>query len=852
MKLGKSSIRRLAPWRWLLAVTLAALLGYQSPPAGCSGWRVSLGSVAWAQTGREDEGTGEVKVEVDQFGLGNAARAGSWVGVRVKLTDQNPKQRAVVVSLTSTDYDGDFPEAVRVVTLNPGATQPVWLYARLKYAAEGADRTFTLSVNEEPDEAIKAGDELAARARAGRLLAVRRLSSQGVAPKFETQFAVVGRGLGLGQYVDKTTGEQPALGHDRIRVIEGLTPDAMPDRWMGLQQCELIAWGAGEPGRLRGDSARAVRQWVQMGGHLVIVLPPAGQTWTAPDSNELYDIMPLVNIRRNEGVDLGAFAPMLSKTRDAALPTRAVVHQFAPRDDAKPDEAEPILTGPDGGCVVVRRLVGSGAVTLVGIDLNQASLTAGAFDADVFWHRVLGRRGELLSAKEISAMQGTGSMWRRSPYDLDARWLFEEINTKSSAAQGVLLGFLVFVLYWVVAGPGAFSVLKRYGLSHWAWPAYVASAAAFTVLAWTGATAVRPGKLQAAHFTVLDHVHGQDFERTRGWISLMVPWYGTARLQVGDEDGKIDAPGGTRGVGGGIVAPWDPPEAQTDSGSAGFPDTRPYAFDTRSADVLDFPARSTVKQFQVDWGGKPRWKLPLPERSGGEPDKPGRLWLEGAKVRGAIKHEMPTELRNVTIVVVSRQLPMTQGNAAGRDRLRANADAFTLTDPWPPGRVLDLGEVLNVKDKAGDAKAAESRQLMLLLDSCVTKSTSATLGGEEQLSPIKRLLALSFYGVLPNQLAADLKSSTNDGLKAAMRRSAFQGLDLSRWLTQPCVIVIGELGDARASEMPTPLFVDGKPLASAGKTFVRWVYPLEANPPEWPEASQDSKDEGKSRGTSGT
>jgi hypothetical protein len=42
-------------------------------------------------------------------------------------------------------------------------------------------------------------------------------------------------------------------------------------------------------------------------------------------------------------------------------------------------------------------------------------------------------------------------------------------------------------------------------------------------------------------------------------------------------------------------------------------------------------------------------------------------------------------------------------------------------------------------------------------------------------------------------------------------------------------MVLGEI----SGESPTPLFVDGEPLASRGTTLVRWIYPLAANPPAW-------------------
>jgi hypothetical protein len=65
------------------------------------------------------------------------------------------------------------------------------------------------------------------------------------------------------------------------------------------------------------------------------------------------------------------------------------------------------------------------------------------------------------------------------------------------------------------------------------------------------------------------------------------------------------------------------------------------------------------------------------------------------------------------------------------------------------------------------------------------------------------------------------------------------GLDLSRWLTQPCVIVIGHLVQEDAGACPVPLTVDGTEIGSRGRTVVRWVYPLPPAPPRFAEPDSE-------------
>jgi hypothetical protein len=64
-----------------------------------------------------------------------------------------------------------------------------------------------------------------------------------------------------------------------------------------------------------------------------------------------------------------------------------------------------------------------------------------------------------------------------------------------------------------------------------------------------------------------------------------------------------------------------------------------------------------------------------------------------------------------------------------------------------------------------------------------------------------------------------------------VRREATHGMDLGRWFTQPCIIVIGYLVDPN-QDAPISTYVDGKAVPARGTTVVRWVYPLPDNPPK--------------------
>jgi hypothetical protein len=62
------------------------------------------------------------------------------------------------------------------------------------------------------------------------------------------------------------------------------------------------------------------------------------------------------------------------------------------------------------------------------------------------------------------------------------------------------------------------------------------------------------------------------------------------------------------------------------------------------------------------------------------------------------------------------------------------------------------------------------------------------------------------------------------------RRSVGRELDLSPWLTRPCLIVTGFLEN---SELPFPVLIDGDDEAatSEGLIMVRWIFPLPQHDP---------------------
>jgi hypothetical protein len=771
-------------------------------------------------------------ITLDKFGVGNEARCGDTAGIRLVLVDSAASNRTVLIRLSRLDPDGDTIESERVITTNPGIKQGVWFYTRVPYdvyerrAGSGLVATAFEAIEEQspaPGQPAFTPGRVLARS----LIEPKAGSLQ---PRTIGLLAVTGTAhLGLRDYSPDRAGSPVPWAAGRgeaTRVVQGIEVEDMPDQWHGWAAYETLVWTKGEPSELKGERARAIREWVQRGGHLVIVLPAVGQTWTNRQSNELFAILPTVSIRRREGVDMEPYRPMLVGRkevleeieegkvlrRDIVLPRSAVVHTFAPTPEAASWDAISVLNGPDGECVVTRRLVGLGCVTLVGLDLLR-----GSTDIQAFGHRVLGKRGKIPTAVEARTAGAQNTLGSASILDVGiSRELNERQQGKS--ATGLLLGFVLFIVYWLIAGPLGFAILRHRKQTAHAWVGFFISGVAFTAIAWAGATSLRPKKIEVSHVTLFDHVYGQPSQRSRTWASILLPEYGDSILRVGEPDAASAATATWD-----FIAPWE--TSDDDARRASFPDARAYRVDARTPDSMRVPTRATVKEIIADWSGGTIWRMPVPDvaADGSESKIEWSQPIPGEPpiLKGILRHELPGPLKDLKILLIREQDDFPPSGSAPTESWFSKGRILYYSE-WKPGEPLDL-ELLQQGLKPGDAALRGFLDQLVPPPASGAMSMGWTPTPAEPVQPQPRLVAAMFTPMLP-WVATDQASfiSPSVGL-----RSATHGWDLARWFTHPCVIIIGEL----EGPTPTPFFVDGERVASQGKTYVRWVYPLPSKPP---------------------
>lgn len=815
---------------------------------------------------------GQVDVQLDRFGVGDRWRAGDIVGIQVTFTSAGSEAVQARVEWEIPDANGDIVQNGRSLVLNPRQPTTRWLYGRLPPArsAGGVDELITL---------VRVFEE-----RDGRR--VRELASQRIKPSdarnrplevaiTDDLIAVVGPGrCGLDGY------ESVPSGADRIPslntvtgIARGIDPRDLPDRWEALSGFAAMVWTEGAPSALSPEAAESLRAWIRRGGHLVVVLPEAGNPWSlgSNSAHALSTLLPGTPPTRREGVPIERLLPIMSKSgglraANASMPILVF-------DPATLDRGyEPLLALPcrrdmstgalapepgsiDGAIVAVQSRVGFGRITLVGIDvdaLNRRRLQAGELpQADAFWNLLLGRRGDTPSALDYQLW--TDSDPRRlvrsagNTFTVEGGPIAGRIGLAGRAALSLLGVLVLFAIYWAIAGPLSWVALGRWKRRRDAWMLFVVVATGFTGVAWAASRLSAETSARIQHVTILDwiaqgpHERPSDqprWARATTWFSASLPGYGQRTVAVGATTDERN-----------LIGVWEVPPSG--SGTV-FPNPSRYEAPISSPNSIVVPTRATSSEFEARWIGSvdPAWGT-LPLSDGAASIDATVTWVVEPRcgLRGSIVHRLPGTLRDVRLIHVSplrnpspRMVdPPAPANAPppapGTPRppqvimpsgLPPNAGRFQEVASWEPGQPLDLEKAFYPTGPstpfAGDL-ASISGAFLQRYYRPVAESTfvAGAFSGESGFR--QQLDLLGYYWWL--EPPAYIMNPPRDVAIGRVERTFAHTLDLSPWSNRPCIIIVGFLDE---SPCPVPITIDGESPESRGLTVVRVVVPLPIDP----------------------
>jgi hypothetical protein len=737
--------------------------------------------------------------------------------------------------------------------LNPGQAQRRWMYGVVPPVGEGAllGAIYDLRLYE-----LEAGER------------VRDLGTVKIGPGIaENPPVVLARDtdavlvvgdskLGLDALEPSTQGGTRPSMHAATQTALARDADALPDRAEGLAQFRAIVWSSGRisPSRVSEETARALTEWIERGGIFVIALPAAGDPWSvgSAGAHALSPILPPAAPRRIDGVRVADLIQLLSvreDLRDPAVTLRVAAFDAAslPRGwrpfIAVPARRNPHGTPvvedgrPDGLVVGIRRSVGFGTVTVLGLDIEELSKrslqTPSLPHVDVFWNRILGLRADTPGGAEFNLLETegravTGGYTRNIEIGGPVS---TEIGLAGQAAVGVLAATSVFALYWLLAGPLGFAVLKSFKRERWSWVAYVAIAGVFSAAILVVGRSLAGGEARIQHLTVIDMVEPAQGEseltevqrkRATGWFSLFSPGYGSVEVAL---DPKGDPDVRNR------LQSW----RSASSDATGFPSRERYRAPLDSPNTIAVPSRATSIDFETRWLGAvdPRWGF-FPRVT-----KPVEVTLDRStnpatiSISGELTHTLPGVLRDVQILHVwPIRNPPVSLSADGKLMSRRqpgqmpNRGAIVMVSDWAPGQPLRLESMLEprpVSDRGLQA-AMTRRYYEDFYNDARNIGTGFGLTAES-LDAQLAVEVLSFYSMMTPP--PYIRNPPSDVKVLRITRGAGRELDLATWFTEPCIVVLGTLLDV---PLPYPVLVDGEEVESTGSVYVRWVLPLPADP----------------------
>ena len=770
---------------------------------------------------------------LEAFGVGGYFRPGNFIGIRLQLTSNLTEAVGAQVVWEVPEGLGDIAEHMRTITLTPGQPLGVWLYAR---TTPRINRSTLFSARVYLDEDGKRGRELGSIAMS---------PATAMAPAQEVDYAVGMVGFiggnqtaGLDHYnVSRSQmGGFPITTHEFTQTVAGLSVADLPDRWEGLDQFDALVWTDAPPGELakRENTARALRDYINRGGHLIIILSSAGNDWGigAPATTPISDLLPQTLPETSE-VKLSELLPIFSKREkiserdDQAVPIRffeTIDNYYSPHI---------AMAKPDGRVVAIQRLVGHGRITVMGFELSSGQMTAlmrpssnqggGIIEADTIWNRILGRRADTLHPTQIKTLDDESRLYRSTRRSLSlgsGNLIIDQIQLSGGALAGIGFAVLLFLFYWLAAGPLGWLALKSSGLVRHAWVIFALTGIVFTLVAWGGVKIFGRKKVQIQHLTFLDYVvptegitppDSAGLQRATSWFTVFLPGYGEPRLSIESDPGIRN-----------LLSPFSAPSVE----QTRFRNVDRYVVPTNSPADYEVPARSTTKELVARWMGT------VDESWGSiiEVTAPIFVTRRGGMsgvIQGKLNHNLPAALDDVHVMIVypDRTQMIRYSDGTGDDPYLSAGTSGRMTNPgtiwelstaWQPLTEIDLSETL----------VGAGSPLLRYFDSLgdrIINFEDQNFGSLTQGQREAYMEALSFYNQLPPPRYSKLENEVRTDSYLGINRHLGRELDLSAWLTRPCLIIYGTL---REAEMPVPFRVNGDATASQGTTIVRWVYPL--------------------------
>jgi hypothetical protein len=644
---------------------------------------------------------------------------------------------------------------------------------------------------------------------------------QGVGRKFILAVTDAGEHL---NYFDQSLGDLHGIVEQPGMIT--VTPRLLPENVLGYDSVDAIVWLDADPAKITGadeEKYRAIDAWVRKGGRLVICQPADWQKTIA-----LGEFLPVTVSSVDSKEDLSPLREM-ARPPDGIYPDRTLIppswrdpfdpqrlrtplkppFRFA-KATAKPGTVvDSEIVWPDGTRTpyVVRKRHGMGSVIWVAQDLGDPALS-GVKEGWVYvWEKIFDWRNAPMPVNTQTPDTVRRIYEPGSTMDV-GKSLIGGMDLQSKSAGLIALAVVFFIVYWLVAGPGVYAYLARYGKTHLSWFMFGACAAGATLLTVLIERLVLRGPPELKHFSIV-RISPDQPANVLSRFGLYIPRDGVQSLSI---------PNATaRSVGTIAALPIHPSFLRDLSAQLGeeydvlVPDEN-----STTPPTVNVPYRSTLKKFQATWTGD------IPAIIGGS----ARLVEPPDFIDGMLTNASNTMLRNIYFAF---HYPAAESQNRG--------DWMLFLPEWKPTVSLKLSQEFKFRedgtrlplwwtDRGSEpngyrkslGKIAEHWSPFWLSDmnpSPVTNTYDDFGRGFRRSLPM-----LSFFDCI-----APLRNPSNNTANTrfdVLRRGA-RSMEMSQALSSGSLVILAEAD----GPLPIPLDVEGDRVEGTGIIYYQLIFPLD-------------------------
>jgi hypothetical protein len=617
--------------------------------------------------------------------------------------------------------------------------------------------------------------------------------------------------------------------------LHRITPAELPGDVKGFAAVDAIVWmGSSGPEELRADSLAAIQDYVRDGGKLVVT---QGQNWQKFKESELGAMLPVTmeGERTEKGaISLRALAGMpnfeaLDEVQKAQLRPPWVesrAGKIVPKDpwiDLQGKDSPLIRATPKPGAFVnlltqtdpptpylARWMYGLGSVTWVAQDFGDQQIISRLQDRQIGWQAIWDRTMDWRNDTLIGMMPQQPNTWKSgTPNKPDlSKPVVAGMELPRRGAALVALAMVLFIGYWLVAGPGSYFFLLSKRKAYYSWVAFALCAVGATALTAAVVKLVLRGPPQLQHVTFI-RINPQREAVAQSQFGLYIPRDGAQHIELTDFAPKRFS----------YLIPYPiHPEHLADS--ADFPAYKEYEVsmrDRNSAEppAVDAPYRSTLKKFAARWIGQTEGGID------------GKAQLIDGRLTGKLVNNTGQDLQSV-FLIYARDAQMPYVTLQRDDEVISLKDGTDGKGAWPNGATIDLGDIYPKLGFVGMDSARSSpfgvrgllnRQWM----ETWSEDFRSALGPSDRLTNMDRaaLMMTVFDRLKPGEFAKDGERQERYDLI----RRAGRGFDASHVVSAGQLLIFAR--SDLAAPLPFGLKVEGEQVKGEGVVYYQLDVPLE-------------------------